>query len=441
MVDLTIDADQVAGRARMAPAPRHVLAVVTGNGLAFYDFLAYAYFAAQIGRTLFPAGQAGAQLLASLATFGVGFLMRPVGALVIGRIADRRGRRPAMLLSFGLMGLAMLGLALTPPFARIGMFAPALAVTFRLVQGFALGGELGASTAYLVEAAPAARRGFYVSLQFMSQDASGMVASLLGLFLATHLSETQLDAWGWRLVFAAGMLIVPVGLWLRNSLPETLEAPAAVGAVPTAEPAPLMPLRRLYVLGFLIIGCGGLISYVLTYFTTYATETLHMARSLGFAATTVVGLAGVVFDPIGGWLSDRYGRRAVMIWPMAVLVAAAIPAYVLIEQHRTAGVLLGLAGLLAAANNLGSVAALVAVTEAMPQRVRSGGLGLTYALGMCALGGSAQFMVAWLTQLTGSPLAPAFYLAAGGAMVLASVLAMPETAPTARRGRAHGRAA
>lgn len=412
-------------RARAGPAPRHVLAVVAGNGLAFYDFLAYAFFAAQIGRALFPAGAAGMQLLGSLATFGVGFLMRPVGALAIGRLADRRGRRPAMLVSFGLMGLAMLGLALTPAYAQVGPLAPVLAVSFRLLQGFALGGELGASTAYLIEAAPVRRRGFYTSLQFMSQDAAGMVASLFGFLLASRLSDAQLDAWGWRVVFAAGILIVPVGLLLRRSLPETLDAPES-GEWSGADPP---RVRGIFLIGFVLIGCGGLISYVLNYFATYATETLHMAKSLGFAATVVVGLSGVVFDVVGGWASDRFGRKPVMIWPLLATVALALPAYALLADHRSALFLLGAAAVLATTSDLSSAAVIVAVTEAMPKRTRSQSLGLSYAFGMCALGGSAQFVVAWLTQVTGSALAPAFYLAAGAAAVLCAVLAMPETAP------------
>jgi len=201
---------------------RHVAAVTAGNALEFYDFLTYAFFAAQIGRTFFPSHDAAGSLLASLATFGAGFLMRPVGALTIGRMADRIGRKPAMLLSFTLMGVAMVGLALTPSYRAIGIAAPILAIGFRLVQGFALGGEIGPNTAYLIEAAPPHRRGLYVSFQYMSQDGSILVSGLVGYGLASLLSDAAMDSWGWRVAFLLGAAIVPFGLILRRQLAETL---------------------------------------------------------------------------------------------------------------------------------------------------------------------------------------------------------------------------
>src|SRR4051812_5060344 len=160
---------------------RQVIAVVTGNALEFYDFVTYAFFAAQIGRTFFPSNTPGTSLLASLATFGAGFLTRPLGALVIGRYADRAGRKPAMLLSFGLMGVAVIGLPLVPSYASIGLAAPLLVIGFRLLQGFALGGEVGPNTAFLMEAAPPRHRGFYVSLQATSADIAVLIAGLVGV--------------------------------------------------------------------------------------------------------------------------------------------------------------------------------------------------------------------------------------------------------------------
>src|SRR3954467_3766661 len=198
------------------PPLKQVLAVVAGNGLEYYDFVTYAFFAAQIGRTFFPSDTPGTSLLASLATFGAGFLTRPLGALVIGRYADRAGRKPAMLLSFWLMGIAVVGLPLVPAFASIGLAAPLLVIGFRLLQGFALGGEVGPNTAFLMEAAPARHRGFYVSLQATSADIAVMIAGLVGVLLANLLVPAQLDAWGWRLALLPGAVIVPFGLMLRR---------------------------------------------------------------------------------------------------------------------------------------------------------------------------------------------------------------------------------
>jgi len=188
---------------------RHVAAVTLGNALEFYDFTTYGFFAIYIGRTFFPSSTPGTSLLLSLATFGAGFLTRPVGAMVIGPLGDRIGRKPAMLFSFALMGLAMIGMALTPSYARIGVTAPILVVLFRLLQGFALGGEVGPTTAYMVEAAPPTRRGFYASLQYASQDAAGLTAGLVGTLLASLLSAAQLQDWGWRVVLLLGASVVP----------------------------------------------------------------------------------------------------------------------------------------------------------------------------------------------------------------------------------------
>jgi len=223
MADVAVDEFADVGPARAST--RQVAAVAAGNALEFYDFLTYSFFAVQIGGSFFPSHNAAASLLASLAAFGAGFLTRPVGALVIGRFADRMGRKPAMLLSFGLMGVAIVGLALTPPARVIGPAAPILAIAFRLMQGFALGGEVGPSTAYLVEAAPPNRRGLYVSMQFMGQDAAVLAAGLMGVGLASVMGADALRDYGWRIAFLAGAVIVPFGLMLRSGLTETLHAP------------------------------------------------------------------------------------------------------------------------------------------------------------------------------------------------------------------------
>ena len=408
------------------PKPHHVAAVVAGNALQFYDFLTYAFFAAQIGRTFFPNANAGTSLLASLATFGAGFLMRPVGAFVIGRLADRVGRKPAMLLSFALMGVAMCGLALTPSFGMIGPLAPALAVFWRLAQGFALGGEVGPSTAYMVEAAPPHRRGFYVALQYAGQDAAILASGAVGYVISSHISPGALDAWGWRVAFLLGAVIIPFGLALRSGLAETLDAP-----VPADDPAvsSQRPFALLVVLGLVLLAGGTTVNYVLTYLTTYSTVTLHMATKVGFIAPIVMGVCGLVFDPLGGWLSDRFGRKPVMLWPWIVLLLTTLPAFYMLSQLRTAGALIGATAVMQIAAGVSTSATLVALTEGLPKRIRSGSLGLIYAFAISVFGGSAQFTVAWLTQVTGDPLAPAWYTTAGVAIALVAMLLLPETSP------------
>ena len=431
----------VADTASLAPAPfgpalsaRHVAAVTAGNALEFYDFLTYAFFAAQIGRTFFPSADAAGSLLASLATFGAGFLMRPVGALTIGRMADKIGRKPAMLLSFTLMGVAMVGLALTPGYRAIGIAAPILAIVFRLIQGFALGGEIGPNTAYLIEAAPTHRRGLYVSFQYMSQDGSILVSGLVGYALSSLLTDAALDAWGWRIAFLLGAVIVPFGLLLRRELAETL--PPRTAQSPATAPDLTPRLARTAAFGIVMLAGGTTVSYVMDYLTTYATATLHMATNVGFLATIFLGLTGLIFDPIGGWLSDRFGRKRSMLIPWTFLLLATLPGFFLLSTLRSTTVLIGLSVVLTIAASLSTTSVLVSVTESLPAPIRAGSLGLIYALAISVFGGSTQFTVAWLTGLTHSPLAPAWYMSVCVALALVAMVALPETAP--RRAKARG---
>ena len=260
------------GESRSPLTGKQIAAVAAGNALEFYDFVTYSFFAVQIGRSLFP-GDATQSLILSLATFGVGFVSRPLGGLIIGRMADRRGRKPAMILSFTLMGIGIVGLALTPSYAVAGVAASVLAVMFRLIQGFALGGEVGPNAAFLMEAAPPDRRGLYLSIHLATADAAVLVAGVVGLSLSSLMSAPMLDAWGWRIAFLVGASIVPFGLTLRRTLEETLPEEAKA-------PAPAGSLRPLLITagaGMLILGAGTISNYTLAYLTTYAQDTLHMA--------------------------------------------------------------------------------------------------------------------------------------------------------------------
>jgi MHS family citrate/tricarballylate:H+ symporter-like MFS transporter len=409
---------------------RQVAAVVTGNAIEFYDFVTYAFFAAQIGRTFFPSDTPGTSLLASLATFGVGFLTRPLGAWVIGRYADRAGRKPAMLISCWLMGFAVIGLPLVPSYASIGLAAPLLVIGFRLLQGFALGGEVGPNTAFLMEAAPARHRGFYVSMQATSADFAVLVAGLVGVLLANLLSTSELDAWGWRLALLPGAVIVPVGLMLRRSLTETLHrAPPAIPA-----PGAPAPLWRIGAVSIALIATATTSNYLLSYMTTYANSTLGMPERLAFGATVAVGAAGVLFDPLGGWLSDRYGRRRMILLPWLVLLALVFPGFWMIEHFRNGPALWTACAVLACVQTASGTTALVAITEWLPRRVRAGGFGLIYATSIAVFGGATQFVTAWLTRLTGNPLVPAWYMIGGVLVGLIALSQLPETAPV-RTGR------
>jgi MFS family permease len=204
-----------------------VVAAVLGNALEFYDFAAYAFFAVYIGQAFFPASTPFASLLLSLGAFGVGFVFRPLGGVLIGAFADSAGRRPAMLLTIVLITTGTVGLALTPSYSSIGLAAPVIVVLCRLVQGLAIGGEVGPASAFLIEIAPNDRRGLYGSWQLASQGLAALAAGTIGLVLSLLLDKADLAAWGWRVPFLLSLMLVPVGLYLRRMMPETLEKRAA----------------------------------------------------------------------------------------------------------------------------------------------------------------------------------------------------------------------
>jgi len=410
----------VAEERRPSLSKGQIAAVTAGNALEFYDFVTYAFFATQIGRALFP-GNAADSLLLSLATFGVGFLTRPLGGLVIGRMADRRGRKPAMILSFSLMGASMTGLALTPAYSAIGLAAPILAVTFRLVQGFALGGEVGPNIAYLMEAAPPNRRGLFISLNFASADLAVLVAGLVGLFLSSVLSGAQLEAWGWRVALLLGVAIVPLGLRLRRTLVETL--PPAAGEPAAAGARPLLLLAGA---GLLVIAGGTISNYTLEYLTTYAQATLHMAVPTAFAATVVLGVIGVAGDVTGGWLADRFGPKRVLVVPWLLLIATIVPVFRLLNEARTANALLASTAILTLFHILGSSPAVLLFVQALPARVRAGATGLVYALAIAIFGGTTQLLETLLIRWTGNPVAPAWYMMGAVTLALAGAVLIPE---------------
>ena len=406
---------------------RHLPAVAMGNALEFYDFVTYAFFAVHIGHCFFPSSTPGIGLLESLATFGVGFLTRPLGGVVIGRLGDRLGRKPAMLLSFGLMGFSIVGLALTPSAAQIGGAAAVLAVMFRLLQGFALGGEVGPATAFLVEAAPVRWRGLVVSLQSASQNLALLAASLVGFVLTGLLSPVHLDLYGWRIAFLLGALVVPMGLWLRRSLPETLHRAAPPHSAPCITPS----LRRLLVLGSLLLISATVQTYVIAYLTTYALTSLHLAESLAFAGSVIGALCGLVFGPLAAAASDVMGRRRPwLVWPsLARLACSPLVFWSMVHFHNAAS-FIGGSLVLSALGSLTPFA--LVVIEAIPQRIRSGAFGMMYAVMISAFGGTTQLAVQGLIEWTKNPLAPAWYLTGALVLGLVAALGFPETAPSVR---------
>ncbi|NUQ18398.1 MAG: MFS transporter [Sphingomonas sp.] len=406
-----------ATAARPALTRAQIASVAAGNALEFYDFVTYSFFAVQIGRSLFP-GDASQSLILSLATFGVGFVSRPLGGLIIGRMADRRGRKPAMILSFSLMGIGIAGLALTPSYAAIGAAASVTAVLFRLIQGFALGGEVGPNAAFLMEAAPPKRRGFYLSIHLATADTATLVAGIVGFSLSSLLSEAQLIAWGWRVAFLIGASIVPFGLALRRTLEETLPAEAKEPPGPGSRHALLITAGA----GMLILGAGTISNYTLDYLTTYAQDTLKMAVRPAFGATIMLGLVSALSDLGTGWLVDRYGPKRVLVGPWIALILLAVPTFYVLAALRSPTALFGATALLTLLHIFGSSAAILLFILALPARVRAGSLSLVYALAIAIFGGSTQLMEKLLIHWTGSPVAPGWYMVAAVAAGLTGAL-------------------
>lgn len=405
--------------------PRQVIvATVSGNALEFYDFVAYAFFAVYIGNTFFPASTPTTSLLLSVAVFGVGFFSRPLGGILIGAYADRTGRKPAMLLTIGLMTVGTLGLALTPSYHSIGIMAPVIVVLCRLIQGLALGGEIGPSSAFLIEIAPPGQRGLYGSWQLASQGIALLVAGGLGMAMTSALTEEELQAWGWRVPFALGLLLIPVAVYLRRAMPET----SGHGAAATGNKRPLQLSRHshLIMLAALVVLGGTVSTYVGMYMTTYAIVTLKFAPTVAMAATVVVGVTTLLFALLGGWLGDRFGRKPVMLIPRVLAALLTYPAFMVLVEQKTTIALFGVTALLAALTAVSGAASMVAIPELLPRRIRATGMSLAYALGVALFGGTTQFVITWLIDATGNPASPAWYVAFTSAIAALAMMALPE---------------
>ena len=410
---------------------RAALAATIGNMLEFYDFITYSFFAIEIGHTFFPAQSEYGSLMLSLATFGAGFVTRPIGGVVLGIFSDRVGRRPAMLLSFALMGAAILTIALTPSYGTIGLAAPIIVIAARMVQGFALGGEVGPTTAYLIEIASPRRRGLVVAWQPASQEIAATTGALVGVILSSTMSPEMLQAYGWRLAFLIGAVCLPFGLWMRRTLPETIshDARAAESAESSSHLVVARGHIRVIVLALMILASGTISTYVTQYMTTYAKTTLHVSSSLAFTISLVSNGLQIIGAVFGGWLADRFGRKPVMFWPQLVVLVLTYPAFLWIVQAPGAWSLLFGFGILSFIGSLPFTAFYAAFTEALPQNIRGGVFATIYAVAIATFGGTAQLVVTWLLHVTADPLAPSWYLLVAATVGLIAMGLMPETAP------------
>ncbi|MBU6165219.1 MAG: MFS transporter [Alphaproteobacteria bacterium] len=409
-----------------APAkPRAIIAVTIGNAVEFYDFLIYSLFAIQIGAALFPPMAAGGNLVAALGGFGIGFLARPVGAWVIGRWSDRHGRKPAMVASMLLIGVANAGLAFIPDFASIGWEATALAILCRLLAGFALGGELGSNSAYLAEASPPDTRALTVSWQGTSQMLAFLAASVMGWGLAQAMTPADFAAYGWRIAVMSGLVAIPVALWLRAGL----EEPPAMAHDHVAADLPDGGRRRLLIGCFVLLATSTIINYIAGYTATLAQDTLKLSAQLGFAATAAGYGMGAVAVVAGGWWADRWGRRPLLLLGGAMLAVATWPCYaIILGWPDGSGLVLGTM-LIAIPQNLFVGPLYVAMTEGMPRAWRGAGFGLLYAVAIGIFGGATQPLLAWALHRWPDPWLLAWLMFGLALVQVAAAFAMPETRP------------
>jgi MFS family permease len=387
-------------------------AAILGNALEFYDFTVYAAFATFLAKAFFPASNPNTSLLLAVATFGVGFVARPLGGIVIGAYADRYGRKPAMTLTIWLMALGTGIIGVLPTYDQIGLMAPVLLVLARLLQGFSTGGEMGPATTYLLESAPAHRKGFFGSWQLASQNMGSLFSALVGLLLALLITPGANDSWGWRVPFLLGILIAPVGYFIRKNLDETLDTSEAHGTMGGVLSDILANHWAKIVLCILLISGATISQYFFLYTTTYAINTLHYSPSWAMATNFVTFISGTIFALLGGALADRYGLKTLAVVPRIVVTLLFYPALQLVVSSGSPIVFVVTSAVLIAFHAMASGAGIILIPLIFPAVVRTAGLSIAYALGVTIFGGTAQFVFTWIIDATGDKLSWVWYVIA-----------------------------
>ncbi len=413
-----------------------VVAVVIGNWLEFYDFLVFTFFAVMIGDAFFPGDSEFTRLLGALATFGVGFVTRPLGAAVIGPYADRVGRRAALTLTLLLMSVGSAMVALTPPYSQIGVAAPILLLIARLIQGFSCGGEVGPATTYLLESAPPEKRAALTAWQAYSQQLAAIMGSGLGVILAATLSREQLYAWGWRIPFLLGVVIAPVAFYIRRQLPEIVSESQKDRSTTAVLGDLFRHHSRAVVLGVMII-CGGTVStYVFNYMTTFAITTLGLSATIGNFLGLSSNVAQIAGLAVGVWI-DRLGRKRMLIASRVVFLLMLYPLYTVLTAANVSMAAMFTANIVGSfVYAVGIGAAYAFMAEAFPQAVRSSGLSIRYATGVAVFGGTTQFVIAWLIKVTDNPMVPAWYQIVATTLSIAGIVLLAPHAEVLRERRA-----
>jgi MHS family proline/betaine transporter-like MFS transporter len=355
-------------------------------------------------------------------TFGASFLARPVGAIFLGAYGDRKGRKRALTLSIVLMTIGTGLMTVMPSYGSIGLLAPVLVIAARLLQGFSVGGEFGSSTAFLVEHRPD-RPGYFASWQWSSQGLAALIATGFGVLLTTTMSAADLQAWGWRIPFAFGLLIGPVGYYIRSHMAETPEFLDA-----GAAPAPLRDLvvdqsdRLLLTIGAVAASTSS--QYILLYMPTYAITELGLPQSIGFTAAMVAAALQTLLVPMVGLWVDRVGQTRVMIGAASLFFLTSYPAFMLLDAHASLAVLMLMVCWISLLKSLFSGALPSLMAKIFPVATRVSGMSLSYNIAVPIFGGFAPFFAQSLIAITGTKLAPSYYMMATALLSLAAVIVL-----------------
>jgi MFS family permease len=398
-----------------------VFRVASGNFLEMYDFMIFGYFSAAIGRAYFPASSEFASLMFSMTTFAVGFMVRPLGAIFLGAYIDHIGRRKGLLLTLALMSVGTLTIALVPGYETIGLFAPIVVVLGRLCQGFSAGVELGGVSVYLSEIATPGHKGFYVSWQSASQQVAVVFAGVLGYALSNLMLPEELQAWGWRIPLIVGCLIIPFIYMIRRTLQETEEFAARKHHPTPAEVyASMLTHWRIVLAGVAMVLMTTVSFYTITAYTpTFGRNILNLSQSDALLVTLCVGLSNLIWLPLMGSLSDRIGRRPLLLGFAALAILTAYPAMTwLVSQpsfNKLLVVELWLSFIYASYNG----AMVVHLTEIVPSEVRTAGFSLAYSLAT-TIGGSTPAIVTFLIHETGNRAIPGAWLSLAAAIAFVS---------------------
>jgi MFS transporter, MHS family, proline/betaine transporter len=423
--------DTPKGRAETS-ITRLIVATSIGNALEWYDITIYGYFAICVSKAFFPNSNPTTSLLLTFGTFGLAYLARPIGGVMLGAYADRHGSKASLLVSIVLMTLGTFAVAVMPTFETIGILAPIAVLIARLVQGFSAGGEFGSSTAFLVEHRPD-RRGFIASWQFASQGLSNLLASAFGVGLTAWMAPDELTSWGWRIPFLFGVLVGPAGIYIRKHL-EDASPPPVTQTSPIREVLLHQKFRVLLGIGALAISTA--VNYLIIYMPTYVVKNLNLPPVVGYTATFVGGIMVTFLTPFAGMLSDRIGRTRHMIAANILLLLSIFPMFLLITKYPAPAIIVFAVFWLSTLKALyyGPLAALM--SELLPPATRATGLGLGYNIGVTLFGGMGPATMTWLGgfALIGD-LAPGYYLTAVGILSLGTLLTIHATSAASREVR------